>query len=164
MRSDTTATIHSDITACMRYRGQGWEIPVPLPDRAFAADDAPMIRDDFRAAYARLFGRAIEGLDGMEIEIVTLSVRAQDQRPLPERQAIALGKRWVQAETHRPVFDPATGATLKTTIVTRDSLAAGDCIRGPAVITERETSTVVTSPFDCVMQADGSLLLIRRVA
>jgi N-methylhydantoinase A len=30
------------------------------------------------------------------------------------------------------------------------------------VIVERETSTVVTSPFDVVMQEDGSLLLIRK--
>jgi N-methylhydantoinase A len=30
------------------------------------------------------------------------------------------------------------------------------------VIVERDTSTVVTSPFDAVMQDDGSLLLLRK--
>ena len=42
---------------------------------------------------------------------------------------------------------------------TRDASAAGDRVTGPAVIVERETSTVVTSPFDAVMQSDGAILL-----
>jgi N-methylhydantoinase A len=37
-------------------------------------------------------------------------------------------------------------------------------VAGPAVIVERETSTVVTSPFDAVIQSDGSILLIRKEA
>ena len=44
---------------------------------------------------------------------------------------------------------------------TRDVFRTGS---GPAVIVERETSTVVTSPFYAVMQDDGSLLLIRKGA
>ena len=62
----------------------------------------------------------------------------------------------------RPVFDPARGKALPTAIVERTSLTLGDRIAGPVVIVERETSTVVTSPFDVVMQGDGSLLLIRK--
>jgi N-methylhydantoinase A len=68
----------------------------------------------------------------------------------------------VKATRHRPVFDPATGASLQTAIVERDSLVAGDRISGPAVVVERETSTVITSPFDGVMQTDGSLLILRK--
>jgi len=30
------------------------------------------------------------------------------------------------------------------------------------VIVERETSTVVTTPFDAVVQSDGSILLTRK--
>ncbi|MFD2105903.1 hypothetical protein ACFSKJ_21145 [Tabrizicola soli] len=46
----------------------------------------------------------------------------------------------------------------------RDSLRAGQRVAGPAVVVERETATVVTSPFDVVMQSDGSLLLLRKEA
>ena len=35
---------------------------------------------------------------------------------------------------------------------------------GPAVIVERETSTVVTTPFDAVIQSDGSILMVRKAA
>ncbi|MCC6517627.1 MAG: hypothetical protein IT543_02160, partial [Tabrizicola sp.] len=43
-------------------------------------------------------------------------------------------------------------------------LRPGTRVSGPAVIVESETSTTVTSPFDAVMQEDGSLLLIRKGA
>jgi N-methylhydantoinase A len=35
-------------------------------------------------------------------------------------------------------------------------------VTGTAVIVERETSTIVTSPFDAVIQVDGTILLVRK--
>ena len=46
--------------------------------------------------------------------------------------------------------------------IAREVMTPGDMIHGPAVVVERETSTVITSPFDCVMQADGAPLLRRK--
>ena len=74
VRAGTDGAIKAEIVAFMRYVGQGWEIPVPLPDRVFGPEDAAKLRRDFQAAYARFFGRAIDGLSGLEIEIVTFSV------------------------------------------------------------------------------------------
>lgn len=162
VRVGATGAIRREITGFMRYVGQGWEIPVPLPDRPFVAGDAAALREAFRAAYARHFGRAIDGMDGLEIEVVTWSVRAEDTLPAPARHALALGGQDTSATLSRPVFDPAKGKPLPTAIVARDRLATGQRVQGPAVIVERETSTVVTSPFDAVMQSDGSLLLVRK--
>ena len=62
----------------------------------------------------------------------------------------------------RAVFDPASGKALETAIVPRDSLSPGARVTGPAVIVERETSTIVTSPFDAAIQVDGTILLVRK--
>lgn len=164
VRAGSDGRVLRETTAFMRYRGQGWEIPVPLPDRSLTAEDAAKLKADFRAAYARFFGRAIDGLDGLEIEIVTVSVKAQDERVAPARHWISTGDKVVVAQTRRAVFDPAQGKMMDTAIVERPSLSNGQRVEGPAVIVERETSTVVTSPFDAVMQSDGSLLLIRKGA
>ncbi len=158
----TRGTILTETVAFMRYRGQGWEIPVPLPDRAFTPEDAALIRDSFLRAYARFFGRAIDGLSGLEIEIVTISVKAADQRPAPTPVLLTEGRSHAVAPVTRPVFDPATGQDQTTGILERSTLALGARVSGPVVVVERETSTVVTSPFDVVMQDDGSLLLIRK--
>ncbi|MFC3088627.1 hydantoinase/oxoprolinase family protein [Tabrizicola soli] len=164
VRAGAEGPIRREITAFMRYVGQGWEIPVPLPDRPFTAADARLLRDGFRQDYARFFGRAIDGLDGLEIEIVTFSVKAEDIRPAPDRHELALGREAAGDPLSRPVFDPARGEALTSAIVVRDSLRAGQRVAGPAVVVERETATVVTSPFDVVMQSDGSLLLLRKEA
>jgi N-methylhydantoinase A len=55
-----------------------------------------------------------------------------------------------------------SGHMQVSAIVERDQLSVGDRLEGPAVIVERETSTVVTATFDAVMQSDGGILLIRK--
>ncbi|GGM10886.1 methylhydantoinase [Pseudooceanicola nanhaiensis] len=161
VRTGTSGEIEREITAYMRYAGQGWEIPVVLPDRAFADADREMIAEAFRSRYAAFFGRAVEG---PEIEFVTFSVKAQDIRPAPATVRLDTAGARVPAADSRPVFDPARGAALATATLARDSLAPGARVEGPAVIVEAETSTIVTSPFDAVIQPDGTILLIRKGA
>lgn len=162
VRQGTDGEILCEITAFMRYRGQGWEIPVPLPVRPFTDKEADLIREKFLEAYAQFFGRAIDGLSGLEIEIVTVSVKAMDERPAPTPAQITRGTRSVRPDVTREVFDPDEARYLTTAIMSRDTLSPGDRVTGPAVIVERETSTVVTTPFDVVMQPDGSLLVLRK--
>ena len=151
--------IFSEITAFMRYRGQGWEIPDALPDRAFTQADTATIEGAFKERYAQFFGRAVEG---PEIEFVTWSVKAQDVRPEVERVALRTDGAVVSTSASRDVFDPASGRWLQTAIVPRETLSPGARVTGPAVIVERETSTVVTSPFDAVIQVDSTILLVRK--
>jgi len=162
VRVGAVGKLQREITAFMRYAGQGWEIPVSLPDRRFTAADADTIRAAFRENYARFFGRAIDGLDGLEIEIVTWSVKVQDERAASVTHALDLHGDPKTTTMKRAVFDPARGTPLQSVIVERSSLAPGAQIGGPAVIVERETSTVVTSLFDAVIQSDGSILLVRK--
>jgi N-methylhydantoinase A len=162
VRAGTGGSIRRDITAFMRYAGQGWEIPVPLPDRPFGAADAENLTRLFREHYARFFGRPIDGLAGLEIEIVTWSVKAQDIRAVPPRQDMVAAVRDVEPRWRRDVFDPAGGAMRSSGIVERAALGSGDRVRGPAIIVEAETSTLVTALFDAVVQGDGSILLERK--
>ncbi len=161
VRDGSDGEITRDIVGFMRYRGQGWEIPVPLPDRAFTDVDRDLIAQSFRDRYAQFFGRAI---DGPQIEFVTFSVKAQVSRPQGARHDLTLDGAPVATNDSRAVFDPATGAPLPTAIIARDALCPGARITGPAIIVERETSTIVTSVFDAVMQSDGAILLIRKKA
>lgn len=159
VRAGTAGKISREVVAFMRYRGQGWEIPVSLPDRHFRASDRAMIEENFRARYAQFFGRAVEG---PEIEFVTFSVKAQDVRPAGERHALISAGSSIDTPVTRDVFDPAAGALLNTAIVERSTIRVGERVTGPAVIVERETSTIVTSPFDAIVQSDGTILLIRK--
>jgi N-methylhydantoinase A len=162
VRSGGAAELTTDVVAFMRYAGQGWEIPVPLPDRAFEADDAAALRAAFQDAYARFFGRAIDALGDLEIEIVTWSVKVQEKRARPSRRELEVTGIPVDAKTEREIFDPARGATMTSAVHERAALPAGARVAGPAVIVERETATIVSSGFDAVRQSDGALLLVRK--
>ncbi|OCC03662.1 methylhydantoinase [Labrys sp. WJW] len=162
VRAGTDGKILCEVTAFMRYAGQGWEIPVPVPDTHLGSDAGRLLERLFLENYQRFFGRAIDGLDGLEIEIVTWSVKATDERPASRQHTLTLGTRTVAPAVMREVFDPAAGALQTYAIIERETLQAGDRISGPAVLVERETSTVVTTPFDAVIQSDGSILLVRK--
>ncbi|MDE2334498.1 MAG: hydantoinase/oxoprolinase family protein [Rhodospirillales bacterium] len=163
VRAGTSRSIVREVTAFMRYAGQGWEIPVLLPDVPFDADAPVKLADLFRDNYQRFFGRSIDALDGLEIEVVTWSVKAMDERPGVERRELLTKGRTVEPSSFRCVFDPAVGAMRRHSIVPRGLLVKGDLVVGPAVVVEDETTTVVSSLFDAVVQNDGSILLIRKV-
>ena len=164
VRGGASGPLTTQVTAFMRYAGQGWEIPVPMPDRPFDETDAGYVRNAFQQEYARFFGRAIDALGDLEIEIVTWSVKVHDERPAPPPQTLDENGALVYSSKRRAVFDPATGSPLDSAIFERAALARGARIEGPAVIVERETATVVTTSFDAVIQCDGSILLVRKGA
>ena len=148
-----------ETTAYMRYAGQGWEIPVPVPDRPFAASDADTLHAAFREHYARYFGRPIEG---PEVEIVGWSVKAEVPAPETPLQPLSTTGTPLAPEGARDVHDAVTGRPVPHAVHARERLRPGDRIEGPAVVTERETTTLITPRFDAVVQPGGALLLIRK--
>ncbi|CAN7656716.1 hydantoinase/oxoprolinase family protein [Pararhizobium sp. LjRoot235] len=148
-----------DRTVFMRYAGQGWDIPVALPFHGFDNASADRIRDLFLAEYERFFGRAI---DGLEIEIVSWSVKASSPLPDVARVVAVEGCRTIDPRTRRRLFDAGSRSFVDAGIHEREGLSPGDIVNGPAVIVERETSTVLTSSFTATVQTDGCLLITRR--
>jgi N-methylhydantoinase A len=148
-----------ECTAFMRYVGQGWEIPVALPFKAFSKDDTTQFKALFEAAYTMFFGRPIEGPD---VEIVSWSVKASS--PLLPVEQVEQVKASHRAEevSRREVFDVVSGGFVDAGIYQREALQAGARVDGPAIIAERETSTFVSSSFTATVQPDGCLLVVRR--
>ena len=140
-------------TVTMRYFGQGWEITVALDD---AAPTAAALGPRFEAAYKSLFGRALDGLDA---EIMTFAVRVASRTPAPDRLAAPRAVAIITPDRHRPVFDPSAGEMVDAGVVPRDAIEPGAGVTGPAVIEERETTTIVPKGFSAVTAADGCLIL-----
>jgi N-methylhydantoinase A len=145
-----------ECTAYMRYVGQGWEVPVTIDVRDYADTDEKLFRDLFDEQYEQFFGRVIDGLD---VEIVSWSLRATSKVTPPGR--IGKTEKAASAKTSgvRDIFDVQEGSFQKASIVSRNDMKAGDWVSGPAVITERETSTIITASREVIMQADGCLLV-----
>lgn len=148
-----------DCTAFMRYVGQGWEIPVSLPFKAFSNSDTVQFKALFEAAYTVFFGRPIEGPD---VEIVSWSVKASSPLPPVALASQVKASHRAHEVSRRQVFDVVAGGFVDAGIYQRETLQAGARIDGPAIIAERETSTFVSSSFTATVQPDGCLLVVRR--
>jgi N-methylhydantoinase A len=149
-----------EIKAYMRYAGQGWEIVVRLPNREFGRDDGNQIRRLFEDEYIRLFGRALDGLD---IEIMNWSVQASS--PLADVQLVPRlsARSSLQSDSKRNIFDAKQQSMIEASVFDRDQMVAGDQVIGPAIIVENETTTIVTSEFEAIMQSDRCLLVQRKM-
>ncbi len=143
----------------MRYKGQGWEIPVTLGPGTFDQFAAEMLTEVFTKAYEEFFGRAIDDVD---IEAVSWSVRVASVVERPEPLTVVDAERTVAPQRHRPMYDPAVTGTVDAGLVQRDELRLGDTVDGPAVIVEPQTTTILGSHHRAVLQGDGSLYVTRR--
>jgi N-methylhydantoinase A len=157
-RGAPAANLTEQRSAFMRYRGQGHEIAVELPVRDFTAADRSTIRELFEAAYRRLYSRAIPGVE-LEILswVVSLGAPAEGRLAAPaSEQPTEPAPR-----SRRPVFDPGAGEFRDVPIYWRADLAPGARVKGPAVIAEDETSTVVSPRFDARIDRFGYIELAR---
>ncbi len=161
VRAGTDADLTVERQVSMRYRGQGWEIPVMIPQGPFDSVAADALLTEFTKTYERFFGRAI---DGLAVEAVSWAVRVAsvtERPPVVERHDPGEP---ITATASRLIHDPVTGTAAESTIVERDSLAPGDTVAGPAVIVESQTTTVLGSHHMAVVQGDHSLRVGRAVA
>jgi N-methylhydantoinase A len=153
------AKITTRLTAFMRYSGQGSEIPVSLPHKIFADADQAEILYAFETAYRTLFGRVI---DELSIEITNWSLVVASV--LPDTLAVQRHDTGAPARSlrTRQFFDAALRRTVDAQEIERTAMTAGQCVEGPAIIIENETTTIVTSGYRAIGQGDGSLRLIRK--
>jgi N-methylhydantoinase A len=147
-------------SAFMRYRGQGHEIAVLLPTRAYRDSDAALLYAAFEDEYRRLYSRVIPGV---EVEVLSWVMLLSAPRPVERETAAPTPEPHTpEPARSRPVFDPETGEFIEVAIYERGRLLPGAEISGPAVIVEDETSTVVSRLFDARIDAYGYIGLSRR--
>jgi N-methylhydantoinase A len=146
----------------MRFRGQGYEIEVAVPEGLDDAAVLDRLPELFRAAYAEVF--SFSRLEA-PIEIVNWKVEATGPRPrLAENFRIAsVASGAPKAEKgRRPLYQPEQGDAAECPVYDRYALAPGGRLTGPAVIEENE-STCVIGPGDEVV-VDERYNLIARLA
>jgi N-methylhydantoinase A len=139
--------------AFMRYRGQGHEIAVPLSGSFL---DPAALRAAFDASYTQLFGRVIPDL---EVEAVTWTLALSQPHALPSVEPPPPPGAAATPSGRRRMVDPATGAEEQAAVYDRASLAPGQWLAGPAVVTEDGTSTIVPSGYTASVGQSGSIVI-----
>jgi N-methylhydantoinase A len=146
--------------AYMRYLGQGHEIPVAVPARTLELADGAGLRRAYEAAYKAKYGRLVNGVD---IEVVSWIVTVSAAIAAPAAVSAGAGA-GATAAGSRTLFDAETGDSMDVAVYERDALGAGAAVGGPAVITERQTTTVVPAHFAARIDGAGNIVLDRKGA
>jgi N-methylhydantoinase A len=145
-------------TAYMRYLGQGHEIVVTLPIRKLTARDRVHLRTAFELRYRQLFGRIIPDAG---IEVLTWSLTLSTKGRAVPKDGVPARGRPARATARCRVVE-TSGRTRLWPVHRRVDLPSGSHFRGPALVTEDDTTTVVPSGFSALVTRRGQLLLQRQ--
>jgi len=144
-------------SADLRYFNQNYELNLPLPGQVVMQEDLQVLHDRFHEMHAKTYGHSSPG---EKIQAVNLRLRAIKLNPKPEwpkRNGSACESNHAPF-TKRPVY--FTDKELTCRIYERSQLQPGRELKGPAVIREKESTTLVGPSWSFRMDDLGSLHLL----
>ena len=148
-----------------RYVGQGNEITIWVDEGDSWTVPMEDVRATFEEEYRRIFGLAIPDV-GIEAVTWRLSASAESAEVEPslvvchESEGVGDGGSVVS----RPVVFDRGSPPVEAPVYRRDRLAPGTRFDGPAVVEERETTSVIRPGWSVEVAADGSLIATRGSA
>ena len=141
--------------ADVRYAGQGVEITVDVADGEVDQAMIERLIEDFHDLHERLYTFADRAA---AVEIINFRITAtgiMEKVSLPE---LARSDAAPEASGQRPVHFGGDGFEA-TPVFRRESLLAGQCIQGPAIVDQFDATTVLLPGQIAAVDGHGSLLI-----
>jgi N-methylhydantoinase A len=139
-------------SAEMRYKGQSFEISVPMPDGPIG--DLRPVLAAFHRAYEQAYGY-VDRTAPVELVDLRLQVVGSVPRPAPPPPAAAVPRALRAPGTRRVYLD---GGFVEAAVFQRGDLRPGDHFAGPAVVEQYDTTTLVPAGFRVSVDAWGNLI------
>jgi 5-oxoprolinase (ATP-hydrolysing) len=150
------AAVTVERSADMRLVGQMHEITVALPEGRIDETGLPSIHaafaDAYTARYTSLYPEA-------QVEAVSFRVRCSGPAPALRLREAGADAQGPKQKGYRQAYFGDTASFVNAAVYDRYTLVAGDQIVGPAIIEEREATTIVP-PGDVVTVDDVGNLRI----
>jgi N-methylhydantoinase A len=143
----------------LRYVGQGYELRVPLPAGRVDAEGLEDVWRRFHEAHRMEYGRAFET---SPIEIVNLRVTGVGRLPKLTQLAPPIGGALADAKVKVGPCVFRHGGRLQsfeTTFYQRHLLAPGAEIAGPAIVLQRDSTTVISPGMHAAVDAIGNIIV-----
>jgi N-methylhydantoinase A/oxoprolinase/acetone carboxylase beta subunit len=140
----------------MHYKGQAFELTVPL--RSLQLDEAALsvLIDDFHDLHRQFFSYSNPG---SAVEIVSLRASAIGRLPKPAPKA-ADTRDSGQPVGKRKIW--LSGGWRDVAVWSRDDVFPGATIEGPAIIEEAYTSVLLVAGWSCQRDRSGHLVARRQ--
>lgn len=136
---------------------QGYPVMIALPQAEDGSVSKEALRTSFLDAYRDRYGHCS---DTFPVELVSLPVTVSvDADSLPPLMSMPKEAATNPLKGSRDAYDESVGAMVAHRVYDRYLMAAGFEITGPALIEERETTTVVPAGGRVSVHDNGSLLI-----
>jgi N-methylhydantoinase A/oxoprolinase/acetone carboxylase beta subunit len=155
-RADAAGAISYARSLDVCYIGQGHTVNVPLPADETLPDKA-RIRALFEKVYEATYGRRYSDMD---VELINLRLVAQSPAPassLPTIQSTGAAEAALKGQ--RSAYSGRSNAYVEHAVYDRYRLHAGASVNGPAIIEERESTTIVDCGGRVRVDDHGTLII-----
>jgi len=142
---DAPAALRREVD--LRYVGQGYELTVPYEGAAAA-------RQAFEELYTRRYGMASPG---EPVEATTWRLTAVGRQAPVDLPRFEPGP--LPEPARRRAWFPESEGWTATAVYRRDTLPAGARLQGPAIVEERESTTVLPPGMEAEVDTYGNLLV-----
>jgi N-methylhydantoinase A/oxoprolinase/acetone carboxylase beta subunit len=143
----------------LRYAGQGYELRVPMPDGTLDAARLDAVWERFHRLHEAEYGHAFPA---SPIEIVNIRLTGVGRMPKIGPPVVARGRSLGEARVKvGPCVFRVNGklAGFETGSYRRDLLPVEDEIPGPAIILQRDSTTLVPPGSSAVADGQGNLVV-----
>lgn len=143
----------------LRYVGQGYELKVPFAGGKVQISGLETVWADFHRIHAKEYGHAFEA---STIEVVNLRVtavgqlRKLEQMPVPQSGSLQDALLYKRTSVFR---DAGTLRDFETSVYRRDALPVDVPFSGPAILLQKDSTTVVPPHATARVHASGSIII-----
>ena len=139
----------------VRYHGQGLRLTIDIDLKDLKKRGLKAISEPFDAEHKRLFTFALP----LEHEFVALRASVQGRGITVKRPAIARGSRDPKAGACGKQVVHIDGRRMQATVYERTRLKAGNRIKGPAIVIEMDSTTVILPRHTGRVDKLGNILI-----
>ena len=145
----------------MRYVGQSYELTVPVPEGGFGSAELTKVLDRFQSEHDRAYGFSAPN---EPVEFVNLRLSAIGRITKPQlRELNQKAKDTAAARKNtRQVYFAEAGGFIDCSIYDRYKIGADCIVKGPAIIEEIDSTTVIHPGFQAQVDRFGNLILTAR--
>ena len=145
----------------MRYRFQGGELSIPVPAGTLGQADIRAAAETFRSRFEQTYGARYD----LPVQLLHFRVRATGAVTKPRLGAANRGECSLSdaSKGMRPVYFRGAGF-LDTPVYDRGLLRENDVLRGPAIVEEPDSTTVVPPGYRASVDAWHCLVIERPSA
>ena len=142
----------------MRYVGQSYELTIPVPAKEIDVKDMEEIAALFHKEHERAYGHCAPE---EPVEVANLKLSATGFIPKPKLKELKRGEINPEAAllSRRNVYFSETGGFVECSIYDRYRLTWGNVIKSPAIVEDKDATTVIHPGYQAEVDKYGNLIL-----